>query len=425
MSKEHGMVRAKTMRFEYEDGTKYIPFGTTCYAWTHQSRELQEKTLETLSNSPFNKVRMCVFPKSMAYNNNDPDHYPFFKNCGKWDVTKPDPAFWENFERRVSQLEELGIEADIILFHPYDRWGFASLPREDNLKYLEYCLKRLGPHKNVWWSLANEWDFVTGKTVEDWDVFGEYVSKNDSYGHLLSIHNGFTLYEKRHWMTHYSIQNSDTGRVIQWRNKYHLPIIVDECRYEGNIEFDWGNITGFELVNKFWTAITRGGFCTHGETFWREDEVLWWAKGGELYGDSPKRIAFLKDLLYHLPGHVAPRDINPFSDPNKKDEAASDNHIAKVLMNLSENDRSNLLSALLPAIAGNENCRLWYLGRSCPLFQDVMLPEKGKYKIEIVDVWEMSRMVFTDNANGKTRVRLSAKEGIAVLITRIEGDVLW
>src|SRR5690606_35071416 len=74
----HGPVRvADTFHFAHEDGTSYLPIGTTCYAWTHQGEELEEQTLSTLAQSPFNKMRMCVFPKSFIYNENEPQYYPF------------------------------------------------------------------------------------------------------------------------------------------------------------------------------------------------------------------------------------------------------------------------------------------------------------------------------------------------------------
>ena len=41
----------------------------------------------------------------------------------------------------------------------------------------------------------------------------------------------------------------------------------------------------------------RGGYAGHGETFMHEKDLLWWAKGGELRGESWKRIGFLRDLL--------------------------------------------------------------------------------------------------------------------------------
>ena len=49
----------------------------------------------------------------------------------------------------------MGIEADLILFNPYDRWGFARMGMENNLEYLKYVIARLASYKDVWWALAN------------------------------------------------------------------------------------------------------------------------------------------------------------------------------------------------------------------------------------------------------------------------------
>ena len=68
----------------------------------------------------------------------------------------------------------------------------------------------------------------------------------------------------------------------------------------------WGNISAFELVNRFWRGCIQGAFVTHGETYISEDEVLWWARGGRLKGQSAQRIAFLKDFLYSLPSCISP-----------------------------------------------------------------------------------------------------------------------
>src|SRR4051812_49259481 len=77
-SDNHGPVRvANTFHFAYADGAPFQPIGTTCYAWTHQSEALQKQTLATLKKSPFNKLRMCVFPKHYAYNSAEPVLYPF------------------------------------------------------------------------------------------------------------------------------------------------------------------------------------------------------------------------------------------------------------------------------------------------------------------------------------------------------------
>lgn len=75
-------------------------------------------------------------------------------------------------EKRIDQLNRLGIEADLILFHPYDkgRWGFDAMSNEVNVRYIKYITARLASFRNVWWSMANEWDYVKAKTVDDWKL---------------------------------------------------------------------------------------------------------------------------------------------------------------------------------------------------------------------------------------------------------------
>ena len=76
-AEDHGPSRVAGFGFRHADGTRCLPLGTTCYAWTHQGDQLEETTLRTLADAPWTKVRMCVFPKSMAYNTNEPERYPF------------------------------------------------------------------------------------------------------------------------------------------------------------------------------------------------------------------------------------------------------------------------------------------------------------------------------------------------------------
>ncbi len=74
----HGIVRvSNTFSFKYADGKQYYPVGTTAYAWNHMSEAVQQMTLETLKQSGFNKLRMCVFPKDYNLVKVEPTIYPF------------------------------------------------------------------------------------------------------------------------------------------------------------------------------------------------------------------------------------------------------------------------------------------------------------------------------------------------------------
>jgi len=100
--------------------------------------------------------------------------------------------FFRHYEKRIGQLLALGIEADLILFHPYDkgRFGFDTMPHDVNIRFIRYCVAGSGRIGNVWWSLANEFDFVRTRKMSEWDSFGRAIVKYDPYKKLCSIHNG-------------------------------------------------------------------------------------------------------------------------------------------------------------------------------------------------------------------------------------------
>ncbi len=222
----HGIVKAEGIHFKYQDGKDFVAFGTTVYALIHQEDVVIDQTLDTLAKAPFNKVRMCVIPKHYNYNHSEPKNYAFhllgdkekcvFTEENKdaymketvWNVHHPDYAFWDSFEKRLQQLFDLGMQVDLILFHPYDRWGFSTMSRKDNLTYLEYAIRRLAAYPNIWWSLANEYDLYYMKSMDDWDAFGNYIMENDPYHHLIGNHNCFQPFDcSKKYITHVSLQN--------------------------------------------------------------------------------------------------------------------------------------------------------------------------------------------------------------------------
>jgi hypothetical protein len=325
----HGMVKVSDLyNFKYADGKQYYPVGTTAYAWNHMGQELQTMTLEALKHSGFNKIRMCIFPKDYNLVKEEPELFPFLsttKTTGatsnkNWDYTRFNPAFFKTLEQQIDALDELGIEADLILFHPYDkgRWGFDSLPMDLNLRYLEYIIARLGAQKNIWWSIANEWDLVKYKTHDEWIALSKAVAEKDPYRHLSSIHGSTGKYIE-YWLpyfTHASIQ--DEAPVMNWgaaailRNVYQKPIIYDEVGYEGNLESRWGRYSGEEMNHLMWMGTIGGTYVTHGESYMFKDatDTIFWAKGGQFKGSSWKRAGFLRKILEEGPGPLEASDVS-------------------------------------------------------------------------------------------------------------------
>lgn len=421
----HGMVKTEGTHFRYEDGTPYYPFGTTIYALVHQEEELIEETFQSLGAAPFNKVRHCIFPKHYDYNHNEPQFYPFERKAdGSWDVDHPCFAYWDHFEKCIFRLQKLGIETDLILFHAYDRWGFSALTMEDNLTYLEYVLRRLSAIPSIWWSLANEYDIVFTRTMADWYTIENFVAENDPYHHLLSNHNCIKLYDfSRENITHCCVQTNAMHMTDEWMRKYNKPVVYDECCYEGDIQHEWGNISGFEMANRFWKACAKGAYATHGETFYSEDEILWWARGGKLKGKSPERIAYLKEFIYSLPGALEPWDepiYEDFENATLSGSVNGDNPFFELIKSNPPVDAANLAwkNGAFNGRIGDK-VYLKYYGSQCSRISFIKLPKEYTYKIELIDMWEMTRETMVEKASGHTNFRLPGKEGMAVVATRI------
>jgi Domain of unknown function (DUF5060)/Protein of unknown function (DUF4038)/Domain of unknown function (DUF5605) len=365
----HGPVSVRNkFHFAHADGKPYFPFGTTCYAWTHQPLDMQAQTLATLGNTRFNKMRMSVFPKDYIYNENEPLLRAFaLDTAGNEDFDRPNPRMFQHFETQVAALRELGVEADVIIFHPYDRWGYCDMCAERDFNYIRYLVARLAAFSNVWWSLANEYDFLLdAKPVAQWDRYFHIIEENDPYRHVKSIHNGeasMNFDHRKPWVDHVCIQNWDVKRTAEWREAWGKPIINDEPEYEGNIPRPWGNICAQELVHRFWTTVMRGGYAGHGETFMHPLDHIWWAKGGELRGESWKRIGFLRDLVEA----DVRKGLTPFTPENARWEF-------------------NRVSG-----ARDGDVTYLYFGEHQPVAWAVGLPmEDCACEIDLIDTWQMT-----------------------------------
>ncbi len=431
----HGPVRVlNQVNFAYADGTPFIPVGTTCYVWNLQGNELEEQTLKTFNQSSFNKVRMCVFPKRFLYNSNEPLSYPFpeaaspstastpldnttnAKPLRSWDFSRFNPEYFQHLEKRILDLRAGGIEADLIIFHPYDNgaWGFDRLPADVNDRYLRYLVARLSAFSNLWWSFANEYDLMKGRMLEDWDHYFQLVQSLDPYNHLRSIHNCGSFYDhSKPWVTHCSIQHHALSRVPTWLKKYKKPVVIDECGYEGNVSTVWGDLSPEEMVLRFWLGFVQGGYVGHGETYVNLEEVLWWSKGGQLHGESQPRIAFLRQIFEQAPA------LTPIEKPDME------------FRNLMEQDlQTGPVDGTGEKIiaeggwnneAGGYNrdngYYLFYFGMHQPGSRNFNL-SGGSYRIDLIDTWNMSIETVAESASGTACVEMPTRKFMAIRIQR-------
>ena len=391
----HGPVStAHQYHFQYADGTPYFPFGTTTYAYLFTTDPNAKASLAGMVQAKFNKSRICVLPKPLG---RGPQILPF-PNTGAGpdgrggtnDLTRFNPAYFQLLERRLLDLQKANIEADLILFHPYDAWGYKGMGAEADDFYLRYAIARLSAFRNVWWSIANEYDLVKTKTMTDWDRFFRITQAEDPYSHLRSIHHSRVIYDhSKPWCTHASLQSYDFEKSAERRAAWGKPIVYDEIQYEGDVDRRWGNLSAEEMTRRFWLAIVRGVYATHGEVFGTTDDdpnpQPTWSDAGKLRGESGPRIAFLRDLV----------------EKSTK-------------VGFNENEGAYYYAATSP-----DNTILYFFDYHRPARYDFPLPANANYKATLIDPFAMTTTPVSGTFTGKSRLKLSSKPYRAVLFQKV------
>lgn len=385
--------------FQYADGVPYFPFGTTCYSLGFVDEAIETMTLDDMKKAGFNKVRLCLLPKSLGKRKAvampyerigseqaelpaDGEYEPAEK---RFDLTRFNPAYFAHFESCIVKLRQAGIEADIILFHPYDPHGFSAMSAEADDRYLRYAIARLAAYSNVWWSVANEFDLVKTKSMTDWDRFFRIIQESDPYARLRSIHHSKVIYDhSKPWCTHASLQEADFEKSPARFAAWNKPIIYDEIMYEGNIARRWGNLSAEEMTHRFWRAIIYGAYASHGETFKETEGIPVWTDAGKLRGHSAERITYLRKLLES----TGTTGLTAANDP--------------YYLNAFQADK----------------IYLWYFDYHCVGEYEFPLPDKAKFKAELIDPWAMTRTPLDGLYSGKSKIELPGKPHMAVLFTR-------
>lgn len=391
----HGPVTtAHKFHFEHADGTPYFPFGTTTYAFLFTKDENAANSLQGMTKV-FNKTRACVLPKPLGAGS---QILPFPNSGasddgrgGTNDYNRFNPAYFKLLEKRLMQLQEADIQADLILFHPYDAWGYKAMPNEVDDFYLRYVVARLAAYRHVWWSIANEYDLVKAKTMSDWDRFFRIVQAEDPYSHLRSIHHSGVIYDhSKPWCTHASLQSYDFEKSAARREAWNKPIIYDELQYEGDVDRRWGNLSAEEMTRRFWLATIRGSYASHGEVFISEENgphahEASWSDAGRLRGESAPRIAFLHDVIRR---HTK--------------------------VGLNEFEGSYYLSA------GRTNeLYLWYLDYHRPARYDFPLPNTAVFEATLIDPFAMKETKLPGTFTGKSRVSLPSRPFQAIVFRKV------
>jgi hypothetical protein len=131
----------------------------------------------------------------------------------------------------------------------------------------------------------------------------------------------------------------------------------------------------------------RGGYVGHGETYLHPEDVIWWSKGGALYGQSPARITFLRQVLEEAPAPLEP--VGEITD-------------------------THLPSGGQPGVY-----YLTYFGVRQPGRVTLRLPAGRRFRVDLLDTWEMTATPLEDAVEDGTTLRLPRKPYLALRLRRV------
>ena len=177
----------------------------------------------------------------------------------------------------------------------------------------------------------------------------------------------------------------------EWRQRYGKPVVLDEIAYEGNIQHGWGNITGEEMVRRFWEAAMRGGYPGHGETFLNDEDVLWWSHGGILRGESWKRVKFLHRIMTETPGLGLKRVPVEWDSVCAQPESR--------------------------ITARQTGYRIYYYSFMRPTFREFYFDDSTDYRVQVIDTWGMT-IQEAGIFRGHFRVELPSRQYMAIRIRK-------
>ena len=156
-------------------------------------------------------------PSRTCYNANEPERYPFEGSleAGSTSRGRPRVLAPPRAAHRATS-GELGIEADLILFHAYDRWGFADMGRGGR-RPLRALRRR--PARRVPERLVGAGERVRPAVVQGRGRLGalrRVDRRDDPYGHLRSSTTACaSSTTSRPWVTHASMQRVDVYRTAE------------------------------------------------------------------------------------------------------------------------------------------------------------------------------------------------------------------
>ena len=154
-----------------------------------------------------------------------------------------------------------------------------------------------------------------------------------------------------------------------------------------------------------WALTMAGAYASHGETYVNPGNLLWWSVGGELVGEEPARLGFLKQIMMAAPF----TEMEPAPDVIKNGDGTA--------TALAKRGSYYIFHFVQQKQAPDWN--IGFFGPTTPSkplpmppldlgkFKAPAIPEfmlcEGNFRVDLIDTWNMKiyPLGFTDRTNTK------------------------
>ncbi|MDW8131345.1 MAG: DUF5060 domain-containing protein [Bryobacterales bacterium] len=250
---------ANVHHWAWVDGLNRKPhlwMGDTCYSFAVLERDLFEKLVETRAAQKFNHLRGLVLGSREHSRRAFPE------------PDRPDPAFFQELDRRVLFMNRKGIVADLILAGDENHLVELFPSPAQRERYLRYLTGRYAAMQVTWQGVQEFEEYPDGRALLR--EIGELLKRLDPYNHPRSTHTLATsspLFQDG-WMSYllYQSHEDDLGAIEH--QIYPAPQVNAEFAYEdsGAGRALAHHVDTDTFRRRLWNATMNGQYPTFGNT---------------------------------------------------------------------------------------------------------------------------------------------------------------
>lgn len=285
-------------------GEHFFFNGTTAYwlvAW--KDERVIHYSLDRLHRLKINRLRVSLSGRTNKYYGEPvmsdqnwsvmfltpwvAEHPDDFTHPGD-DYTRFDAAYWQKFERMLKFARERDMNISVVL-QMGDSKIYPGAGSDDERRFLEYAVARLGAFSNITWDLGDDlnffrddrWTHEIGTRLEQWDPYKHLATSHPTeivHQDRASGWFGFTSYQEWSRDQHRLMLES---RKLQQQAGRIIPQTNEEYGYEDHYPL-WAlpNSESADILRRTaWDIVMAGGYQTAGETARRGTNV-WPDSGG-------------------------------------------------------------------------------------------------------------------------------------------------